>query len=68
MGSKSAGSGSSKRAGEALTPQAAVDRIAESKRAARRKLAQLPFEEKFRMVVEMRRMSEAARQRPPQRG
>jgi hypothetical protein len=63
MGSKSAGRSSSNGASKALTPQAAVDRIAESKRASRRKLAQLPFEEKFRMVLEMRRMSKAASQK-----
>lgn len=34
-------------------------RIAESKRKQRRKLAALPFAEKFRMVVEMRRLSDA---------
>lgn len=63
MGSKSAGRSSSKGASKALTPQAALDRIVESKRAIRRKLAQLPFEEKFRMVLEMRRLSEAAIQK-----
>src|SRR3954471_24537961 len=63
MGSKSAGRSSSKGASKALTPQAALDRIVESKRAIRRKLAQLPFEEKFRMVLEMRRLSQAAIQK-----
>ncbi len=49
MGSKSAGRSSSPRKGE----QQALARILEAKRARRRELAQLPFEEKFRMVAEM---------------
>ncbi|HEY2028182.1 MAG TPA: hypothetical protein VGH20_03145 [Myxococcales bacterium] len=44
---------------EGLTPQAALARLLESKREQRRKLAALPFAEKFRMVVEMRRLSDA---------
>jgi hypothetical protein len=53
MGSKGAGRSSSLDEGEPLTGQEAVDRILEAKRIRRRELAQLPFEEKFRMVAEM---------------
>jgi len=68
MGSKSAGRGSSKRAAEALTPQAAVDRIAASKLARRRELARLPFAEKFRIVVELYRIAGQVRPKPSRQG
>ena len=61
MGSKSAGTSSSKPENEGLTPPEAVKRIGAAKLEQRRKLAALPFEEKFRIVVEMRRVSDAAR-------
>jgi hypothetical protein len=48
-----------KRGDEGLTPEAAMLRIAQSKLEQRRRLAALPFAEKFRMVVEMRRLTEA---------
>jgi hypothetical protein len=66
MGLKSAGTDSSKPKSEGLTPHEAVERIGASKLEQRRKLAALPFEEKFRIVVEMRRISDAARS--PQTG
>ncbi len=53
MGSKGAGRSSSLDEGEPLTRQKAVERILEAERIRRRELAQLPFEEKFRMVAEM---------------
>lgn len=48
------------RADEALTPRAALDRILADKREQRLKLARLPFEEKFKLVVEMCRMTDKA--------
>ena len=62
MGSKNAGRSSSKRA-EAISPKAAVERIAAAKLQRRRELARLPFEEKFRMVVEMNRLATQARRK-----
>jgi hypothetical protein len=61
MGSKTAGRGSSKRAAEGLSAREALDRIAASKLARRRELARLPFEKKFKMVVEMNRLPAHAR-------
>jgi hypothetical protein len=57
MGSKGAGRSSSLDEGEPLSRQKALERILEAKRIRRRELAQLPFEEKFRMVAEMGQLS-----------
>ncbi|MFL5310254.1 MAG: hypothetical protein ACJ79H_07370 [Myxococcales bacterium] len=61
MGSKTAGKSSSKRAAEGLSAKDTIDRIAASKVAHRRELARLPFEDKFKMVVEMNRVAAQAR-------
>jgi hypothetical protein len=44
-----------------LSAKEALDRIAASKLARRRELARLPFEKKFKMVVEMNRLAGHAR-------
>jgi hypothetical protein len=59
MDSKSAGNDSSQTTREGLTPQAALTRLLESKLQQRRQLAALPFAEKFRIVVQMQRLSES---------
>jgi hypothetical protein len=59
MDSKRAGNDSSQTTHEGLTPQAALERLLQSKREQRRQLAALPFAEKFRIVVQMQRLSES---------
>lgn len=49
-----------KPADDALSPQAAVDRIMAARQDYRRKLAKLSFQDKFRMVAEMRGMTDGA--------
>jgi hypothetical protein len=60
MDSKSDGTGSSLAVSEGLTPQAALDRLLGSKQDQRRRLASLPFAEKFRLVAEMRALGDEA--------
>jgi hypothetical protein len=60
MDSKSGGTSSSTTVNDGLTPQAVLERISKAKLEQRRKLATLPFEEKFRLVADMRRLSDEA--------
>jgi hypothetical protein len=46
---------------EGLTPQEAFERLMKSKLERRRELAALPFAEKFRIVVQMQRLSESVK-------
>ena len=52
---------------ENLTRQQALDRILAAKVARRRKLAQLPFEEKILMVLQMQKLSKQLKQAKPSR-
>jgi hypothetical protein len=47
---------------EKLTRQQALDRVLAAKVAQRRKLAQLPFEEKILMVLQMQKLSRQLKQ------
>lgn len=60
MDSKTGGSDSSRPGNDGVTVEQALERILASKQRERRRLAALPFEEKFRMVASMRKISDAA--------
>jgi hypothetical protein len=60
MDSKSGGPDSSRHGNDGVTVEQALERILASKERERRRLAELPFEEKFRMVASMRKISDAA--------
>ena len=49
------------------TPRQVLDRVLKAKEAHRRKLAQLPFDEKILMVLRMQRVSRQLKQAQPRR-